>query len=102
MSFPRTRSLALAVLTTTMVGCAPAIYMANTGPANRGLERARAADAPNLAPYEYYYAEAMLSKAREDAGEAAYQDAIEYARLADEAAEQAVDRARAAMREQGR
>ncbi len=92
----------LALLATSTVGCAPAIYAAHSGSASRELERARAADAANLAPYEYFYAEAMLHKAREDAGESAYQDAIEYARLAHESAEQARDRARAAMREQGR
>lgn len=103
MSYLRTRFLALvAVVSATATGCGPTLYMANSGRAGRELERARAANADTLAPYEFYYAEAMYSKAREDAGEAAYQDAIQYARLAEESAQQAVDRARAAMREQGR
>lgn len=83
-------------------GCAPAIYAARVGPASRALERARQVDAPNLAPYEYFYAEAFLHKAREDAGEAAYQDAIAYARIARESAEDAIERSGAAMRESGR
>ena len=82
--------------------CGPAIYAANQAQASRALSRAREAEAPNFAPYEYYTAEAFLAKAREDAGEAAYQDAIAYARIADEAATHAVTRARAAMRETGR
>lgn len=103
MSYLRTRFLAIvAIASATATGCGPALYAAHSSPASRELERARAAHADSLAPYEYYYAEAMLAKAREDAGEAAYQDAIAYARLAEESAEQAVERARAAMREQGR
>lgn len=91
----------LAVLTAS-TGCAPAIYAARVGPASRAVERARQVDAPNLAPYEYYYAEAFLHKAREDAGEAAYQDAIAYARIARESADAAIERASAVMRESGR
>lgn len=84
------------------VGCAPAIYAARVGPASRSLEQARLADAPTLAPYEYYYAEACLHQAREDAGEAHYQDAIEYATAAREHADRALERTRASMRESGR
>lgn len=93
---------AVFVVIAASAGCAPAIYAARVGPASRALERARLADAPNLAPYEYYYAEAFLHKAREDAGEAAYQDAIAYARIARASAEEARERATAVMRESGR
>lgn len=92
-------ALMLAILST---GCGPAIYAANQAQATRALARARSADAPNFAPYEYYYAEAFLHKAREEGGEAAYQDAIDYARIAEDSATLAVERARAAMRETGR
>jgi len=86
----------------TATGCGPAIYAANSGAASRALERASHANAASLAPYDYYYAEAFLHKAREEAGEAAYQDAIAYARIARDSAESASEHAGAAMRETSR
>jgi hypothetical protein len=75
-------------------GCGPLIYAANITPASRAVERARQADAATYAPYEFYFAEAHLHKAREEAGEAAYQDAIDYARIAEASAEEALEIAR--------
>jgi hypothetical protein len=95
-------AVALAGSSVLGVGCAPAIYAARVGPASRAVERARLADAPTLAPYEYYYADACLHQARQDAGEAHYQDAIEYADAAREHAELALERTRASLRESGR
>lgn len=66
------------------------------------LEEARTLGAPRLAEYEYYYAEAMLEKSREEAAEAAYGDAIEMADIAEEYATKAVELSREARRGAGR
>lgn len=103
----RTATSRLVVAAATLLsvlgsGCAPAIYAAHSGSASRAVERARLAHAADLAPYDYYYADACLHQARVDAGEAHYQDAIEYARAAREHAELALERSRNSMRETGR
>lgn len=83
-------------------GCGPMIYSVNVMPAERVVHQAEEAGAPEHAPYEYYYARAHLRQAREDAGEAAYQDAIHNAKIAEEYGVKARDLARRRMREQGR
>ena len=62
----------------------------------------RAADARVNAPYEYYYAREHIHKAREEAGYADYQVAIEYGRTAEEYATKARDISRNRRRELGR
>ncbi len=55
------------------------------------VSAAKLAQSDRYAPYEYTAAEEYLHKAREEAGHAEYQDAIEYGRKAEDLA----DRARA-------
>lgn len=83
-------------------GCGPALYTINVMPASRAVEQAREAGAPEHAPYEYYYADAHLRKAREEAAEASYQDAMRYADIAEEHGVKARDLARRRLREMGR
>ena len=45
----------------------------------RAFAQAREQKAPERAPYEYYYAEAYLSQAREEAARSLYENAIRYA-----------------------
>jgi len=85
-----------------LVGCGPALYTVNVMPASRVVEQAREAGAAEHAPYEYFYAEAHLKKAREEAAEASYQDAISHAQTAEEYGTKARDLARRRMREMGR
>lgn len=96
-----TLSLSLALVVGAS-GCGPLIYAANIAPASRAVERAREAEAPRYAPYEFYLAEAHLHKAREEAGEAAYQDAVDYARVAEARADEALELARQRARETAR
>jgi len=84
------------------VGCGPTIYTINIMPAARAVEQAREAQAPEHAPYEYYYAEAHLRAARQESAEASYEDAIRYAGVAEEFGTKALDIARRRMRELGR
>lgn len=105
MDSHRTRILRLVAalaLALGATGCGPLIYASRAGAASRAVERARHAGAAESAPYEFYTAEAYLHKAREDAGEAAYQDAIAYARIARESADEASERAAEAGQGQGR
>ena len=83
-------------------GCGPTIYTVNVMPAARAVHRAEEAGAPTHAPYEYWYARAHLDQAREEAGEAMYQDAIRNAKIAEEYGVKALELARRRMREQGR
>jgi hypothetical protein len=80
--------LALAPLT----ACGPVEYISQVGnKAASAVSSAKLAQADRYAPYEYTAAEEYLHKAREEAGYAEYQDAIEYGRRSEELA----DRARA-------
>ncbi len=67
----------LAVL--ALVGCGPVRTTAALMDAEVALEAARAAGAPQSAPYEYTAAEAYLQKAREVEGYAQYATATRYA-----------------------
>ncbi len=77
-------------------GCGGVLYTANVLGANAALEEARLANAEHLSAYEYYYARACLVKAREEAGDAEYQHAVELADSARTHAIEARDRARTA------
>lgn len=92
----------LALVVVALCGCGPAIYTINIMPAARAVEQAREAGAPEHAPYEYWYAHSHLRKAKEEAGEASYQDAIRYADIAEEHGVKALDIARRRLREMGR
>lgn len=83
-------------------GCGATLYTIDIVPAARVVEQAREANAAEHAPYEYYYADAYLQKARHEAAEASYQDAIRFATVAEEYGVKARDLARRRMREQGR
>lgn len=83
-------------------GCGPVMYTVNVLPASRAVERAKEAHADENAPYEYYYAKAHLDEAREEAGQANYQDAVRYAEDAEKYGNKARDLARRRFREMGR
>lgn len=84
----------MAVLTAT--GCGPSLYAVNVSSATRRVEQAREARAAELAPYEFHYAEQNLAKAREEAAESSYEDAIECAQRAERFGSRALELARSA------
>lgn len=84
------------------MGCGPVLYSTAIGDAAELVEAARQAGAEREAPYEFYVAEEHLAKAREFAGEAEYQNALDMAAIAEENAQQARDIARRRQRESGR
>ena|SRR5882672_8366644 len=77
----------VASLTALGAGCGPIEYINQVGVKAAGaVSAAKLAQADRYAPYEYTAAEEYLHKAREEAGYAEYQDAIEYGRKAEELA----------------
>lgn len=91
-----------ALLLLSSTGCVGIVYSANALSAEAKLEEAKTLGAEKLAEYEYFYAKAMLEKAKEEAADASYGDAIDFASIADEYAEKAIEHARNAHREAGR
>ena len=78
--------MALALLS----GCGPIEYINQVGnKAASAVSAAKLAQADRYAPYEYTAAEEYLHKAREEAGHAEYQDAIEYGRRSEDLANRA-------------
>lgn len=63
-------------------GCGPTVYTAELLSAERKFDEATEENARFHAPYEYYFAEAHLAKAREEAAEASYEEAIRFAKIA--------------------
>lgn len=67
----------------TVFGCGPTLYTIDIAAAERAFEQARTESAKAYAPYEFHYAEMHLRKARQEALEASYEDAIRYADIAE-------------------
>lgn len=84
------------------MGCGPIGYTVTVLDATEAVEEARQAGAATTAPYEYYYAQAFLDKAREQAGQAEYQNSIELSGTARQYGQRARDLARRRGRESGR
>jgi len=82
--------LLLAPLLVSLWACGPVEYINQVGnKAASAVSAAKLASAERYAPYEYTAAEEYLHKAREEAGHAEYQDAIEYGRKAEDLANRA-------------
>jgi len=80
----------LAVGLVSISGCGPVEYINQVGnKAASAVSAAKLAQSDRYAPYEYTAAEEYLHKAREEAGHAEYEDAIEYGRKAEELANRA-------------
>ncbi len=92
----------LAAFAAGLAGCGGVYYAATVNGAASRLEEARVLGAETLAPYEYYYAKEHLEEAQEEAAEASYSDAANYAETAEEYAGKAVELAQAAHRSAGR
>jgi hypothetical protein len=93
--------LGLAGLLLGAEGCGNAVYAIEANSAARRVEEARQLGAEQLAPYNFYYAEEHLKKAREEASQADYGDAIKLASAAEEHAAKAVKLAREAKKHGG-
>jgi hypothetical protein len=91
---PRTGALASAALVVGLglvlstIGCGPIEYINQVSVKAAGaVSAAKLAQADRYAPYEFTAAEEYLHKAREEAGYAEYEHAIEFGRKAEELAD---------------
>ena len=89
-------AIALLGLGVASTGCGAVVYTANVISAGSAVAEAEAAGAAELSPYEFYAAREYLMKAREEASEAAYEDAIRFADEAGRLGRLARDQARSA------
>ncbi len=89
-------AIALLGLGVASTGCGAVVYTADVISAGSAVAEAEAAGAAELSPYEFYAAREYLTKAREEASEAAYEDAIRFADEAGRLGRLARDQARAA------
>lgn len=80
------------------VGCGSLGYSARSGAAQERLAEARELGAEELAPYEFFSAQAHLHKAESEAAEADYGDAIELAASSEAFSARAIELSRAARR----
>ena len=90
------------VLLSWVVGCGNALYAIQVNQASSRLEEAKELGAEELAAYEYWVAFEHLEKARTEAAEADYSDAINFAEVSEEYATKAIELARQARRGAGR
>jgi hypothetical protein len=88
--------IAAAVLACSLVAGCSAAAAVHTVKAAAAVETARSSGAAKFAPYELAAAEAYLAKAREEASQAQYVDAIRFAKSARQNAEKAVEKRREA------
>ena len=79
----RAPCVSLMALLFLAAGCGPTLYTINMLSAERAVDRAREENARWYAPYEFHFAEAHLTKAREEAAEASFEDAIRFAKTAE-------------------
>jgi hypothetical protein len=97
----KTRFGAIVAVLAGLSGCGPTVYAMQVNSAAARVEEARALGADQLAPYEYYYAKAHLQQAQVEAAEASYSDAANYAEIAEEYANKAIQLAEGARRSGG-
>ena len=75
-----------------LCGCGPVTYALDASSAEKIVAQARAENADYYAPYELYFAEAQLAKAREEASEGHYEDALEMVSTAEAYGRRALER----------
>jgi hypothetical protein len=88
------RALALGLL--PLLGCGPLTYVRDTSPRTAAaLNQAKADQADQYAPYEYTKASLYYDKARDEAGHAYYQNAVDWGRRSQDCSRRASALARA-------
>lgn len=96
------RHLALCCGLAALAGCGNTIYAVEVNSAASKLEEAESLGAEQYAPYEFYAAKQHLEKARTEAAEADYGDAIDLASTSGDFSDKAIRIARNAHRGAGR
>lgn len=83
----------LLLLALGVCGCGPTMYLVEVSDAETELEHAEEGNAKAYAAYEYYVAASYISKAKEEASEGHYEDALHLATQAQVMAKKAKQRA---------
>jgi hypothetical protein len=86
----------VAAAAATSSACGPSIYAVHVNGAASKVAQAKQVGAERLATYEYYYASEHLTKAMSEAAEGDYSDAIEFASVAEQYADKAIQLSREA------
>lgn len=84
--------LALIGAACLFAACGPVTYAVDAHSAETIVAKARAENADYYAPYELYFAEAQLTKAREEAAEGHYEDALQMVSVAEAYGRRALER----------
>src|SRR5688572_14865162 len=79
-------------LTALLSACGPVTYALDVHTAQDIVAQARAENADYYAPYELHFAEAQLVKAREEAAEGHYEDALHMVGVAEAYGRRALER----------
>jgi len=82
----------MATAVVSLVGCGPVSYAVDISSAEDIVSEARAENADYYAPYELHFAEAQLTKAREEAAEGHFEDALEMVSVAKAYGRRALER----------
>jgi hypothetical protein len=98
-SVPHRRQFwALALGIPLLLGCGPILYLKEVSPRTAAaLNQAKADQAERYAPYEYTKASLYYDQAREDAGHAYYQNAVDWGRRSQDCSRRASALARSAQ-----
>lgn len=72
--------------------CGPVTYAIDARSAEAIVTKARAENADYYAPYELHFAEAQLAKAREEAAQGHYEDALDMVSVAEAYGRRALER----------
>jgi hypothetical protein len=83
--------LLLLALSVSAAACGPVSYVSKIRSAEQKLKQARDENARWYAPYEYYFAEAHLRQSEHDAALASYEDAVRYAKIAEDFSTRALE-----------
>lgn len=95
---PPRRLFRVLALVSLLSGCGPVVYLREVSTrAAAFLEQAKADGAEMYAPYEFTKASLYYDKAREDAGHADYQHAIEWGRRSQDCSNRASALAKSAQ-----
>jgi hypothetical protein len=84
--------VSLVVIAIESSACGPVTYAIDARSAEEIVAQARTENADYYAPYELYFAEAQLAKAREEAAEGHYEDALEMVSVAEAYGRRALER----------
>ncbi len=97
-----TRAFVGAALVLSALGCGAVSTQQTLGDAQKQIDEATKLEGEEFAPYEYTRATSYFQKAKKLTGEGMYEQAAEYAKLAQLAAEKAQDVARLGKERKGR